>query len=99
MNHCYDSYGNKYTTQQVDKKIREAKKKRLQIQIDEYGYNFCEVCKRNDCIPVDCSHNISVKWAKENNQAELCWDVNNITPTGRNCHKIKDTNYIMSGKK
>lgn len=99
MNHYRDSDGNKYTSAQVERKIREAKAKRLQMQIDEIGFIRCEVCKRNDCIPVECSHDISVKWCKENGCVELAWNVNNITPRGHNCHAEYDTNKIMSGKK
>jgi len=98
MNYYRDSDGNKYSSSVVDRKTRKAKAERLQMQIDEIGYNVCEECNRNDCKPVDCSHDISVKWAKENGRVELCWDVKNITPTGRKCHKKKDTNLIMSGK-
>lgn len=98
MNYYRDSQGNRYSSVQVDRKIREAKKQRLQIQIDEIGYNRCEECKQNDCLPIDCSHDKSVKWCKENGCVELAWDTSNITPTGRNCHRKKDTNTIMSGK-
>ena len=85
-----DSQGNRYTTKQIETKMTFAKGLKLDEQLQEYGYNFCTVCKRNDCKPIDCSHNISVKDAKESGQSELCWDLDNITITGRNCHKKKD---------
>ena len=99
MNHCTMSNGERIKRSIVDRKIREAKALRLQMQIDEIGYNRCEVCKRNDCIPVECSHDISVDYCVKNGCVELAWDVNNITPTGHRCHQIKDSNLIMSGKK
>lgn len=98
MNYVYTSTGEKIKRSVFDRKVNEAKKLRMQMQLDEKGYNVCEVCNRNDCKPVDASHDISVKWCVENRQAELAYDVNNITPTGRMCHQKKDTNTIMSGK-
>lgn len=99
MNYHTTTYGEKVSSKEVDRRIRKAKEQRLQIQIDELGYNVCEECFRNDCKPIDCSHDKSVKWCKENGCVELAWDVNNITPRGRQCHCKKDTNLIMSGKK
>ena len=99
MNHSYDSQGNKHTSAQVERKIRAAKAELIQNQLDEFGYNFCTVCNRNNCLPLDCSHHVSVKEAKETGRTELCWDLNNMAIVGRLCHKIKDTNLIMSGKK
>jgi hypothetical protein len=84
------STGEKYTRTQIEVNIRKAKKEALQKQLDLYGYNFCSVCKRNDCVPVDCSHDIPVSQCLNEAKAELAWDVNNITPTGRKCHQIKD---------
>lgn len=90
MNHYFTSSGQRISKKEIDRKISEAKKLRLQMQINEYGYIFCEVCRRNDCTPVDCSHNKSVDWCQKNRCVELAWDVNNITPTGRYCHRKKD---------
>lgn len=70
--------------------MHKAKATVLQNQFDELGYNVCIECMRNDCKPVDCSHDISVKQAKETGRAELCWDVNNIKPRGRECHQKLD---------
>lgn len=90
MNTYKTSSGERVTQTQIDNFTRVAKAKVLQKQLDEHGYNFCSVCKRNDCKPIDCAHEISVKKAKESGRTELCWDVNNIIPTGRNCHKKQD---------
>lgn len=93
-NHYYTSSGEKVTKSYIDKKIREAKKKKLDMFIKKHGYYFCEECGRNDCKPIDCSHNISVKECQESGRAELAWDVNNITLRGRPCHRKKDTSEL-----
>ena len=98
MNYVKISSGERIKRSVFDRKVNEAKKLRMQMQLDEFGYNFCEVCKRNDCKPIDASHDISVKECVESGRAELAYDLNNITPTGRKCHKIKDTNLIISSK-
>lgn len=87
-----DSEGNRWTTDQIDIKSDEAAKELLQDQLDEWGYNFCEECKRNDCKPIDVAHYpVSRKEAKETGRAELCWDnKNNMEILGRNCHKKHD---------
>jgi hypothetical protein len=90
MNTYSTTNGERYTTEEINRKMKKAKAELLDEQRQIHGYNFCIKCKNNDCKPVDCSHDISVKWAKENGQAELCWDKSNMEPVGRNCHKIKD---------
>lgn len=85
-----DSEGNRWTTEQIDRKIREAKQLKLNEQEFVFGYNFCEICLRNDCKPLDCSHEISVKEAKESGRAELCWSLDNIKIRGRKCHQKHD---------
>lgn len=84
------STGERYTRAQIEVKIRAAKAELLQNQRDIHGYNFCSVCERNDCVPIDCSHNIPVSVCLNTGKAELAYDVNNMEVTGRNCHKIKD---------
>lgn len=98
MNTYADSEGNRYTTPQIDRLVTKAKGQVLQAQVDEHGYNFCTECERNDCKPIDCSHEVSVKEAKETGRAELCWDINNITPVGRKCHQRKDGLDIQSSR-
>lgn len=97
MNTFEDSNGNKYTKATIDRKVNDAKRMRMNQQLNEYGYNFCEDCKRNDCKPVDMSHDISVdRCQKDKNiPLELAWDVSNITPVGRPCHKRKDKLYLF----
>ena len=89
------STGERYTTAQLDSKIREAKSLKISEFIDEYGYVFCEECGRNvSNTYIDCSHDISVKKAKENGQAEQCYNVKNIKLLCRRCHLVKDLLYL-----
>ena len=90
MNSYFDSDGNKYTQSQIDNRIRKAGLEILDLQFLEHGYNFSEECERNDCKPLDVSHNISRKKAKELKQVELSWDIGNLEVLGRRCHKRKD---------
>lgn len=84
------SDGQRYNTEQINRKSDAAAKQKLQEQLDEFGYNFCTECLSNECKPLDVSHTISRKWAKENGQAEFCWMKENMTILGRNCHQEKD---------
>lgn len=85
------SSGEKFTTAQVESKMRVAKAAALEKQYDEFDYNFCEECGRNASnTRLDCSHDISVKKAKENGQTEQCWNIGNITILCRGCHQKKD---------
>jgi len=90
MNYYRMSNGDRISKKEIDARVRKAKEIVLRNQIDELGYNVCCVCGRNDCKPIDCSHNKSVDWCQKNGCAELSWDITNIEPTGRNCHKKKD---------
>jgi len=90
LNTYHDSHGNRWTTPQIERKIVEACKAKLLEQLYEHNYNFCENCKRNDCKPLDCSHEISRKYAKENGCVEVLWDLDNIKIRGRRCHQVVD---------
>ena len=85
-----DSSGNRYTTSQIENRIRKAGLELIDMQFLEYGYNFCSSCKRNDCKPIDVSHTVSRKEAKENGCVEMLWDFDNLEILGRKCHKKKD---------
>lgn len=74
----------------IDSRVREAKAEKIQQMLDEHGYVFCEDCERNDCKPVDCSHDVSVDQCQKQGKSELAWDVNNITMRGRPCHRKHD---------
>lgn len=84
------SNGDRVKKSVLDRNVKEAKKKKLELFIEEYGYAFCEDCKNNDCKPIDCSHDISVKECQESGRSELAWDINNITLRGRPCHNKWD---------
>ncbi|WP_322288798.1 hypothetical protein [Aquimarina sp. 2201CG5-10] len=61
------------------------------MQFLDYGYNFCEQCGSNgNGTRLDCSHDISVKKAKESGKTELCWDPGIIVIRCRSCHQEYD---------
>lgn len=74
----------------IDRMVRIAKALKLDVQREEYGYNFCTVCKRNDCLPLDCAHTESVDSCQKNGYAEKAYDTNNIEIVGRRCHQKQD---------
>lgn len=87
----FDSDGNAYSQSTIDNKIRKAKEQVIEMFWDEHNRDpFCQECFRNDCVPVDMSHNVSVQESKNMRRVELAWDVNNIVPRGRKCHQKKD---------
>lgn len=90
MNTYSDSFGNRWTTQQIDRLSANTAKELIQEQLDEFGYNFCTKCKRNDCKPIDVSHKMSRKKAKELGCVEILWSKPNQQILGRECHKQFD---------
>ena len=74
--------------------IRKAKAKKLEQQFEQFGYNFCEECRRNDDLPIDVSHIESVDSCQKNGYAEKAWDLNNLRILGRICHRKHDKTYI-----
>lgn len=91
MNTYQCSNGDRVTQGQIDYRERLGKFALLEKQRMDIGYNVCTICLRNDCKPVDCSHNISKKKAKEMGKTELIWDYeNNMEIIGRDHHKEKD---------
>ena len=67
------SDGTRIAKSEIDQKVREAKQKKIDMMMEEQGYIVCEDCGRNDCVPVDCSHDISVKECQESGRTELAW--------------------------
>ena len=91
MNTYSTSTGERFSQSQIERRITDAKAKALQNQIDEFGYNFCEQCGKNgSSTRLDCSHEISVKRAKEEGKTEQCWNVKNIVIRCRGCHQKHD---------
>ena len=80
------SSGYRYTKEQIDKNIAEAKQKKKEQFFDKHGYYFCEICGQNDCKPLDSSHLVSTKYAQDNAMVEISWDVDDIEYHGRKCH-------------
>ena len=90
MNTYECSDGSRLKQSVIERLITKAKSQKVRQQFDEHGYNFCEDCKISSGTYIDCSHDVSVKKAKETSRTELCFDVNNITMLCRKCHQIKD---------
>lgn len=90
MNSYKDSQGNRHLQASINRYITEAKAEKWRLHYEDHDYPFCTVCKRNDCKPIDCSHDISVAECKKQGRVELAWSLDNLTLTGRNCHKAKD---------
>lgn len=90
MNSYKCSDGSRLKQSLIDRLTTKAKAQKVREQFEDYGYNFCEQCKISSGVYLDCSHDVSVKEAKESGRTELVFDVNNITMLCRNCHQIKD---------
>lgn len=91
MNTYSDSFGNRWTTEQINRKSDIAAKELIQEQYEEYSYNFCQECNRNASgMYLDVSHHISRKEAKENGCVELIWAKSNMKILCRVCHQQKD---------
>lgn len=86
MNYYRMSNGQKVSKSTIDRKVREAKQKKLYDFLDEHNYYFCEDCNRSDVYPIDCSHDISVDQCQKTGHSELAWDIDNITLRCRKCH-------------
>lgn len=87
INTYSDSHGNRYTKAEIDVRVRDAKRKAVEKQVEEFGYNFCTSCGKNECKPIDASHIVSVDEAQKMGKVELAWDwKNNIRMEGRACH-------------
>ena len=90
MNHYKTSDGSRVSKREVDKRVRNAKQEKINEFLEKYDYIFCEDCGNNNCVPIDCSHDISVDECQKSGRTELAWDVSNITLRGRKCHRVWD---------
>lgn len=90
--------GTRITRQEYDKRIYKAKKLKIEIFLHENGYLYCEECYKNECKPIDCSHDISVSKCIKIGKPELAYDVNNLTLRGRPCHQLFDGLDIKQNK-
>src|SRR5690606_25994199 len=98
MNSYKTSNGERIKQSVIESLIRKAKAEKVKQQFEEHGYNFCENCKISSGTYLDCSHQISVKEAKESGRTELCFDVENIKILCRLCHQKLDKLNIQNGK-
>ncbi len=90
MNTYSDSEGNRYTTNQINKRSDDVARELIEEQVLEHGYNFCQECRKNTCKPIDVAHLISRKEAKEGGFVEILWSRENMKILGRECHKKID---------
>ena len=85
------SDGTRYTSAQIDRKVRQACRYVMNEQLSIMGYNYCMDCEVNSSHSIiDPSHDISINECKKNGQVELAWDTENITPRCRKCHQLRD---------
>jgi hypothetical protein len=91
MNTYKKSNGERITKSTIDYRVRKAKEEKLNSQIIEHGYNFCEDCKTNSGY-LDCSHEISVNECQKSGRSELAYDTENIKIRCRDCHRKHDGN-------
>jgi len=84
------STGERLSKTTIDSRVREAKEQLLYNQMLDYGYNFCEQCKRSSGVYLDCRHKISVKECQESGKSELAYDVDNLDVLCRGCHIRRD---------
>ena len=99
-NKLNQSDGTKISSKTLESYITLAKASKIAEMDDNYGYIFCEDCNEFGHPPgplnemelkiIDCSHEISVKEAKESGRAELCYDIDNIRMRCRIHHKLHD---------
>ena len=92
------SNGERVKKSVIDRRVKEAKKIVLDGQLEEYGYNFCIICGINSSNAIiDCAHVVSVDDCQKNGMAEVAWDLDNINPMCRECHRIHDKTTIGGG--
>ncbi len=87
------SSGERLDKKIIDRRVTQAKRKKVDSQCGEYGYNFCEVCGVSSGTYLDCSHDISVDKCQKEGKTELAYDVDNITIRCRSCHRKHDNTY------
>ena len=90
MNTYQCTNGDRVTKAVIDRNVRKAKELKIAQFTMLNGYAVCEDCKRNDCTPIDCSHDISVDQCQKIGQSEKAWSIDNITLRGRKCHRKHD---------
>lgn len=76
----------------IDSRVKKAKRKLLDDQMLEFGFNFCtqDGCGASSGVYLDCAHIISVDECQKSGRAELAWDVKNMRVKCRKHHKKQD---------
>ena len=90
MNTYKLSNGNRITKAKIDSRIRKAKADVLDIQMRDYGFNFCIICQRSSGVRLDCSHVVSTDEAQKIGCSEMAYSIDNIEVVCRNCHSKRD---------
>ena len=78
----------------IDFRIRDAKAKAISRQLDEHGYNFCELDAKEHSGHLTCMHWESVDYCQKNGHSEKAYDINNIVIACTKCHAIYDKNDV-----
>jgi len=84
------SNGDKIKKSVIDSRVSKAKEYVIESILDEYGYLFCEECKRSSGTYLDCAHTISVDECQKSARSELAYDPENIRLLCRECHQKQD---------
>ena len=82
----------------IDHRVWYAKKRKLEDQVNELGRNVCSECWKNDCIPIDVAHLVSVDRCQKEGRSELAWNSENLQILGRKCHQKLDKLDLKFGK-
>lgn len=90
MNSYSKSNGERVSKSVIDRLVRSAKNQLIVNQVNEFGYNFCEDCKRSSGDYLDCSHTLSVDQCQKQGKSELAWSLDNLRVLCRKCHRIHD---------
>ena len=104
MNYYKTSTGERISKVEIDCRVREAKRQKLEDQLNEYGFNFCQYNDDEECNPdencniLDCMHIESVDSCQKNGHCEKAWDMDNIRIVGRKCHRIHDKTNLKFKK-
>lgn len=107
MNHFTTSTGERISKAEIDRRVRKAKAEKVQDQLNEHGFNFCEKCaiegqpenaNEMELKTLDCAHLESTDSCQKNGHAEKAFDKNNIAIMCRHHHREYDKTNLKSGK-
>ncbi len=104
-NHIHTSTGETLTRAEFNRRVNEAKEKKIQDQLNRFDFNFCEDCSKEGRISkiriggidfdfLDSSHEISVKECIELGRAELAYNIDYLTIRCRYHHRIFDKSNL-----